>query len=204
MLYMEEGILRGGINASDCGTGKTVTCLGLIEHSARLQAEAMIEGESVFRPTLVACPSQLINMWYDDWNKFFNGPDRLVLKQFYGSKATTTNLVRKATLLGTRVKDLIKYLQGLDLTDPAIAQVVIVSVYSTWHKQTLIGEDVSPETNLKGKGKAREDAKGRDNKGYDLDDKDKIVVANLKIVYTLSLSGFFNYIICDEAHALKN
>jgi len=117
MLSMENGVLQGGINACDCGTGKTVTCLGLIEQAANQMAKAMEAGdldEPAFRPTLVACPSQLIDVWYDDWNRFFNGLGRLVFRQFYGSEATITNPVRKGTLLGTKLKDLTKYLEALD------------------------------------------------------------------------------------------
>src|SRR5277367_5037724 len=124
MLSMENSVLGGGINACDCGTGKTVTCLGLVQLSAVRMANAAGQlDEPDFRPTLVTCPSQLVDVWYDDWNRFFNGPDRLVLKQFYGSEAVITNPVRKATLLGTRLIDLTDYLDSLDQSDPATARV---------------------------------------------------------------------------------
>ena len=212
MLSMENGVLQGGINACDCGTGKTVTCLGLIEQSANQMAKAMEAGdlgEPTFRPTLVACPSQLIDVWYDDWNRFFNGSGRLVFKQFYGSEAIITNPVRKGTLLGTKLKDLTKYLETLDQSDPATARVVIVSAYSTWHRRTLMAEEAAVEDDPKGKGKARADADAvavdeEFDDGYEPDDDDEETTANPLMVYTSSLKHQFGRVICDEAHALKN
>jgi SNF2 family DNA or RNA helicase len=205
MLMMEESLLRGGINASDCGTGKTVTCLGIIEQSAKLQAEAVAAGTLVnhtYKPTLVACPSQLVDVWYDDWNQFFSGPDRLVLKQFYGSEAIITNPTRKATLLGTMLEHLTHYLKTLDPLAPATARVVIVTAYSTWHKRTLMAEEAPHEENSKGKGRAA--AAAATDEGYDPDDEDELATANPRMIYTSSLKHHFDRVICDEAHALKN
>jgi SNF2 family DNA or RNA helicase len=212
MLSMEDGVLGGGINACDCGTGKTVTCLGLIEQSAKGLADAVAAGTvdvPYFRPTLVACPSQLVDVWYDDWNRFFNGSDRLVFKQFYGSEAIITNPVRKATLLGTKLRDLKDYLAALDPSDPATARVVIVTAYSTWHRRTLMAEEASAEDDPEDKGKGRAEAETETevdefDDGYAPDDDDETATVNPMMVYTSSLKGQFARVICDEAHALKN
>jgi hypothetical protein len=209
MLLMEESLLRGGINASDCGTGKTVTCLGLIEQSAKFQAEAVAAGTLVnhaYKPTLVACPSQLVDVWYEDWNQFFSGPGRLVLKQFYGSEAIITNPARKATLLGTKLEHLTHYLRTLDPFYPATARVVIVTAYSTWHKRTLMAEEAPYEENSKGKGRiaAAATAAPEIDEGYDPNDEDELATANPRMIYTSSLKHHFDRVICDEAHALKN
>lgn len=107
----------------------------------------------------------------------------------HSSEAITTNPVRKATLLGTKLKDLTDYLATLDSSDPATARVVIFSAYSTWHKRTLIAEEAE-EDDPKGKGKAVANGKAvvdEYDDGHEPDDEDEAAVAHPRMVYTSSL-----------------
>jgi hypothetical protein len=129
-------------------------------------------------------------VWYDDYNKFFSGPDRLILRQFYGSETTITNPRRKSTLLGTKLKDIQEYLDSLDRYDPKTAQVVILTAYSTWHQRTLMAEEAPANTDRKGKGKAPLEVDDLED-DFEPDDEGEATLKDPTMIYNSALAECF-------------
>ena len=137
MVKTEGQPLGGGILGDDCGLGKTLTALTLVYMSPKVRA-----GPKKFRPTLVACPASVINVWVTEYIKRFSTGLRLYI--VHGSKAQTSDPRRKdLTVDPSAFADL---LDSFDETDILTARTVILTAYGTWAKRSL---EVIPTPNKK-------------------------------------------------------
>ena len=110
------------ILANDPGMGKAVTALkALAQLAVKAKACYFADNGSVYLPTLILCPSTLIDTWYSEWQRYF--PSQLILRQWYSNKHSVRNLSRRKMLLGARKEALLKYLDELDPSDPKTASV---------------------------------------------------------------------------------
>lgn len=193
------------ILADDPGMGKTVTTLkALAELAANAVANHSADSDDVYLPTLVLCPSTLIDTWYSEWLQYFSS--QLTLRQWYGSKHSIRDLSRQKVLIGARNEALLQYLDELEPRNPHTARVVILTSFSTWQQRSLKKNKAAEESDP-GKGEeeagAEEDNGAEEDTGVDINNEGK-EEADLCDDYTSIFSGRFARIVCDEAHYIKN
>ncbi|KAM3064839.1 hypothetical protein ACMFMF_011679 [Clarireedia jacksonii] len=111
---MEDDPLSGGILAGECGSGKTVISLLMIllDHE-RLKAA----GSEEHFTTLILAPSAVIDVWYNDYIKYFKGA--LNCRIFYG-RPDQEDEERAKCSVGGRVEDLDEELSKLDPKNPEV------------------------------------------------------------------------------------
>ena len=158
-----------------------------------------------YQPTLILCPSTLIDTWYMECSKYFASV--LTLCQWYGSKSSIRNLSHQKILLGSTKRALVEFLDTLDSGDPKTAGVLILTSYSTWHSRSLIESKVGVKDE-KGKGKARADYDVPDD--GDSGDEDIVENDNAEntedeeeislLEYASFFTGRFDRVNCDEAY----
>jgi SNF2-related domain len=132
--------IRGGIMANDCGTGKTNTTYLAIHYRALNLAKAREYGlfAGPFRPTMIMCPSGVVEVWYADWVSYWRGI--LDYRQFYSTPSTVcknANDNRPARVINSKAADLEAFVNSLDPNDPKTATVVIVTAYTTFQKRIV-------------------------------------------------------------------
>ncbi|TGO10789.1 hypothetical protein BTUL_0125g00020 [Botrytis tulipae] len=132
MLMQEASLIQGGILANDMGLGKTVICYGFIyEHYCQLMMDK--DPSAVYRPTLVLCPSSLINVHIKDIERF---EGKLNVKIFWGNgKGIPPNWTSNVLSDLNQLED---FVEKLDPKNPETAKVVILSTYSTWARRTTL------------------------------------------------------------------
>lgn len=118
---MEDTFFGGGILASECGSGKTLVMLLLILMVHRkLKAENSVNHYA----TLIVVPSAVIDVWWQDYSKFFS--NALTCRIFYG-RASKLDGERERCYIGSNIKDLELELQALDPKNPAVSSFKSVS-----------------------------------------------------------------------------
>ena len=71
---MKAGPLGGGVNAMDCGLGKTVTHLLAICMAAEEKRRRWLAGHKVdFRPIIVVGTPSCVSIWYNEIKERFKG-----------------------------------------------------------------------------------------------------------------------------------
>jgi SNF2 family DNA or RNA helicase len=120
MYAQEQCVLHSTIIGFECGTGKTVTSLGLVATSTtQKMSQAQDENSKVtYRPTLIICPAASIEVWHQDQQKFFS--KTLVMHQFYGT-AKSVSSARKSILIEGGSDQLNEFVKGLDPNDPKVS-----------------------------------------------------------------------------------
>lgn len=119
MLQQEQSPIQGGINAADCGIGKTCEMLGLIFHKAQLLEDDPDVKE--YGATLILCPAAVISQWIEATESFF--PGQFTVRQFFGTPDTVP-VDRKPITLGSDPRDLDVFLGSLDKSNPAVSFLV--------------------------------------------------------------------------------
>ena len=136
MLDNEDSFIRGGIVADDCGLGKTILTLAMVYFKAKRMLAQQEEGELVeFKPTLIVCPSPVIDVWFKEWEKLFK--NFLHLRQFHGIKQSQ-NINRQQYIVGSAHRHLAQLIVNeFPPSDPESAKLVVLTSYGTWHSRTL-------------------------------------------------------------------
>ncbi|KAH2161336.1 hypothetical protein KXW37_009585 [Aspergillus fumigatus] len=91
MLEQEKSPVGGGILADACGTGKTTTLITILWYSS---VAATKDPTHTHRPTLVLCPSALIDIWLGELCVCLGDAFRILL--FQGSSLHTSDYLRKS------------------------------------------------------------------------------------------------------------
>jgi SNF2 family DNA or RNA helicase len=127
-VNQELSPVRGGILANDCGLGKTVICYGLVLESyhqkLKMRQEAKAKGEEceeTYKPTVVLCPSPLVNVHLSDLDRFGS---KLIVKVFYGTELNTPPRRRKQLIKNT-CDGLNTFIDGLDKEDPDVSTLLL-------------------------------------------------------------------------------
>ncbi|RDL30724.1 uncharacterized protein BP5553_10069 [Venustampulla echinocandica] len=185
MLMQELSVIRASILASDCGTGKTVTALGLVVAAAGAKETSNkgLDNPTPYRPTLIITPTQSIDVWYADMQKFY--PDCLSMYQFYDTSHTVDSS-RATFLIDPSAEELTAFLDKLDLADPKTVWTMVISSYKTRFYRTI---DTAYENDT-----VRQYATKDDN-------SDDIVGGR---VYSSKIRLRFERVICDKAYYLRN
>jgi len=118
MIQQEAGPIHGGINASDCGAGKTLEMLGLVYASAL--RDIADPGVLSYFATLIPCPAPLVGQWIEAIEKFF--PGIFTIRQYYGTP-DTVSAERASITLGSDARDLDIFLGSLDVTAPTVGSL---------------------------------------------------------------------------------
>lgn len=111
---MENSPIKGGILASECGSGKTVITLLNIHFQ---HIKLMKDPNAKHTATVVVVPSTVLDVWYSDWEKFFG--KLLHLKIFYGTEATVDPARQNFQL--ESVDDFNAFLATLDTSNPQVS-----------------------------------------------------------------------------------
>ncbi|GFF28516.1 putative DNA helicase ino80 [Aspergillus udagawae] len=145
VLRQEASPVATGILADACSTGKTTTAITTMWY-ASVRAEK--DPAHTHRPTLILCPSALIDTWLTELMVRFG--DAFPILLFHGHSAHTSNYTWKS-LTVDKLADLEAQLQRLDDHDMETSRTIVLSSYSTWAACT-----VTEVTEVKGKGKDRQ------------------------------------------------
>jgi SNF2-related domain len=101
-------MLRGGILANACGTGKTITVLLYLALRKRRILQEVENGsrkaEDV-EPIIIFVPNTVIQEWLQDWQKNMKG--ELDISVFYGSKKGELHLLKDAAAIDKWYEELI-------------------------------------------------------------------------------------------------
>ncbi|KAM0171543.1 hypothetical protein ACHAPC_011007 [Botrytis cinerea] len=108
---MGKSAFRGGILASESGSGKTVVMFLLI---LMVYRKLTTQGSKEHGATLIIVPSAVVEVWYADFVKFFSGA--LICRIFHGIPGSNDPNWDKC-FVGIRIKDSEKELQALDITN---------------------------------------------------------------------------------------
>lgn len=136
MLEQEKSPVGGGILADACGTGKTTTLITTLWYSS---VAATKDPTHTHRPTLVLCPSALIDTWLGELRARLGDAFRILL--FQGSSLHTSDYLRKSLTVDT-LSDLETELRALDPTDIGTTRTIILSSYTTWSMRIMQEVDV--------------------------------------------------------------
>lgn len=147
-LRQEELPIRGGIIADDCGTGKTIIMLSVILERAR---QAILDqqngGSGPWKPTIVIAPPHVVDVWYEEVQRFFAG--ELEIWRFYETPDKVTHRGMKARTLPSSTKALLPWLtEHCPDSDPRSCSKIIVTAYDTLTMRTLCSK---PSGKSKGK-----------------------------------------------------
>ena len=139
MRLQEAGPIGGGILAMDAGLGKTLTSLYFILlQGSEIEKKMAAKQEKVkAKPTMVLCPSGLIDTWYKEINLCFG---HYIKIRLYYSNATenTLNTHQKGLLLSTdptKAAAEIRQIWPTDQADSAFG--VVLCAYETHTKRNL-------------------------------------------------------------------
>ncbi|KAL4777955.1 SNF2 family N-terminal domain-containing protein [Aspergillus varians] len=135
MIEQEQSPVRGGILADQCGLGKTLQALMLV-YVASLQ-EAVNPPNQPRKPTLILCPSGLIDTWLTEITRRFGDAFKVLL--FHGNSIHTGDFKRK-NLIVDNVDALRTKLKALGPKDPATSRTLVLSSYTTWASRTTFIE----------------------------------------------------------------
>ncbi|KAH3002676.1 hypothetical protein KXV52_000701, partial [Aspergillus fumigatus] len=212
MLEQEKSPVGGGILADACGTGKTTTLITTLWYSS---VAATKDPTHTHRPTLVLCPSALIDTWLGELRARLGDAFRILL--FQGSSLHTSDYLRKSLTVDT-LSDLETELRALDPTDIGTTRTIILSSYTTWSMRIM------PEVDV---GAGQMDGAGD---GVGNDDENDLAIEQLAEMqaqtmedddtagqvdfgsgrkgrqvkrFDTHLSGWFGRVVCDEGHAAK-
>ncbi len=115
MQDQESTPIHGGIVANDCGTGKTLTCWGLIYAQAMAAKEDISIDE--YQCTLIICPAPLVSQWIECAHYFY--PGKFKISQFYGTPDSVA-VERKGMTLRGSSHALDEFLDSLSPKDPEV------------------------------------------------------------------------------------
>jgi SNF2 family DNA or RNA helicase len=147
-VEQEDGPIRGGLIADACGIGKTIQMLSVIaltlewtKHDVKTHPELKI----AYRPTLVLCPSAVVEVWFSEIRKHF--PQLKAYRWFEHAEKQNLAHIRDATL-PTKAEEL-KHWMKEKLPQDNINSIaaVIISSYDT---ACLRGLVVTPSKNKQG------------------------------------------------------
>jgi hypothetical protein len=136
MLDQERSPVGGGILADACGMGKTTTLLTTLWYSS---VRAANNPTHTHCPTLVLCPSALIDTWLGELHARLGDAFRILL--FQGSSLHTLDYLRKSLTVDT-LADLETELRALDPTNVGTTCTIVLSSYTTWSMRTMQEVDV--------------------------------------------------------------
>ncbi|KIX01027.1 uncharacterized protein Z518_10093 [Rhinocladiella mackenziei CBS 650.93] len=151
-LHQEENPMGGGINANDCGMGKTSQTLLAIFQSAREKYARWEAGDTDqdFRPTLILAPPNLVSVWYNEWVRWWvprEGDAALDLRIFYGSdRSPDASSAQRVLILPSNVTEASQIIQHtFPAHRPTSAFGVIIGAYDTLTKRCLTSNRQGPE-----------------------------------------------------------
>ncbi|CAD6448881.1 107f25ac-cb65-401b-816f-72ab3d43d814 [Sclerotinia trifoliorum] len=198
LARMEKGFFGGGILAGECGSGKTVIIFLLI---LMVHKKLKANGCKEHFATLIIVPSAVVDVWYQDFIKFFS--DALICRIFYGGPGNMDS-DREKCFVGTHIEDLDKELEDLDPINSDTSKTFFLTSYTTFARRAMR----VTETNMKGKGKpkSKEVNYMSDEEGVDKMDplagQDERVLRKYEL--TLKNNGKLGRVVADEAHLIKN
>lgn len=134
LVDLDKTRIKSVILADDCGLGKTVTTL----YSLWISGKEAAESNPPYRPALVVVPLGLLDLWTEEYSKFFL--DKFELLIFHASSATGKTSNRLQHLVRKTSADLAKEFAtggGLDANNPKSATKVVLTSYHTWAARTL-------------------------------------------------------------------
>jgi len=137
-IRQENLPIRGGMIADDCGTGKTVIMLTVILEQYRT---ALVDhaqgGTGPWKPTLVIAPPHVVDVWFQEVQRFFSS--ELEIWRFYETKDKVTNATMKARTLPSTATALVHWLDDKCPPDsPRSCAKIIVTAYETFTLRTLM------------------------------------------------------------------
>lgn len=80
---------RGGILMDEAGLGKTIQMLTLCKINPCI--DRTVQGNTIVHPTLIVCPTMLINTWIDESVKWFGGTG-LRISKYYGPQRCNVDI----------------------------------------------------------------------------------------------------------------
>lgn len=217
--------------ANGCGTGKTITYCGAIDHLVRQKqkryAEMLADPATgppppvIYRPVLLLLLATVTPSTCGEIQKYFGGKFRIYMA--YGDKTDETNYARRESIL--TAKEVPKKMKSLDSSDPQTGRTVFVTSYHTWLRR----EAGSTTVRLSSLTEKQRDSLGL-NDGIDGDLGDaparrgrklgrKLTSAEREICNTVEEDGedgtldivtlshpeyHFGIVIADEGHILRN
>ena len=184
---------RSAMLADECGLGKTLQAL--LSHVFRVhsltqqqqQAGRPSTVQQTYKPTLIVCPAGLVNNWWNETRRFL---PTVPLRIWYSNAAENGKGPISAATLSNKVSDLIQFIDSLDPNDPTTEATLILTTYSTSTSRALLANG------NKAYGNTEITVSARDESGE--------YIKAPGVIYTTDLAQKFNYIICDEAHKIRN
>ena len=122
MAKQEQDLISDGILGDECGLGKTIQALMLIEVAAR-------EAVAPFYATLVLAPSQLVNTWVQEIHQKFDKIFSLLLFYRTLDADDIMNVVLRQYVINP--KEIMVRALKLDPNDPKTARIIVLSSYDT-------------------------------------------------------------------------
>lgn len=189
-MARQEASVGGMILADDCGLGKTVTTLTLVDWAAR-------HGHST-KPTLVLCPSGLVDTWVGEVRAHIGETIHPLV--FHRSQAATSIPWEKEMTRDT-FEDLQATLTALD--EATAARTVVVSSYHTWAiRTTYLQSDLQDNEDdvITQLGQLQEDAHGDTDKEVESSDHGPKAGegSRQRKRYGSRATGMFQRVVCDD------
>jgi len=137
-MRQENLPIRGGMIADDCGTGKTIIMLTVIlEQYRRAQLDHTRGGKGPWKPTLVIAPPHVVDVWFQEVQRFFSS--ELEIWRFYETKDKVTNATMRARTLPSTAAALVNWLDDkCPPGSPRSCAKIIVTAYETFTLRTLM------------------------------------------------------------------
>lgn len=150
-LQQEDTVLGGGIVSLDCGMGKTSEQLLLVHQRAkRVQEHYASTGKLLdCRPTLVVGPPSTVDVWYEEWRRYWRGTVRLLI--FYGRDKDDMAAGKAAITLPSNAAEAHAAIcKTFPPGDPHSANGVVISAYESFSDRTLVSVPREDEEKWRG------------------------------------------------------
>lgn len=139
MLQCERSPIGHSVDHSDCGTGKSLKAMMLVEADVKTRLKEHLGNPNtsspLFKPTLILCPPQAVSVWHADFTKFMS--QRLRMRIFYRGDVDKSDwaemMITKADGDESHWVALRRYLSKLDPEDPEVSACPLWTiVYKAW------------------------------------------------------------------------